>query len=338
MRSSRPVLALLALFVMIACASATHAAQTIKIATAAPEGSEWMNTMRAAAEAITRQTDGRVAFKFYGGGVMGNEKSVLRKIRIGQLQGGMFTLGQLADVCPDLNLYGLPLTYRSDDEIDHVRAKFDAVLLKALADAGFVSFGFASGGAAMLMGDAPITHFEAIKGRKVWIPEGDRMGYAVMEALGIAPVTLPITDVLTGLQAGLLDIVAAPPSGAIILQWHTRVRAITNTPITFTFGTMAIDARIFSKLNEADQKTLEDVFGTVMRNFDISNRKDNQDAANALVAQGLTFVEPNAEDLEWARGVARSVTDRLADEGLFDRTHYLEIQSLLDALRAPATP
>ena len=56
-------------------------AQTIKLATIAPEGSSWMIDMRSGAKAIEKSTDGRVKFKFYGGGVQGNDKQVQRKMR-----------------------------------------------------------------------------------------------------------------------------------------------------------------------------------------------------------------------------------------------------------------
>jgi TRAP-type C4-dicarboxylate transport system substrate-binding protein len=97
----------------------------IKIATVAPDGSRWTQQMRAGAEEISARTQGRVAIKFYPGGVMGNDAQVLRKIRIGQLHGGAFTAGGLGERYGALNLYGVPLLFRSLDEIDAVRAEFD---------------------------------------------------------------------------------------------------------------------------------------------------------------------------------------------------------------------
>ena len=78
------------------------AARTLKIATIAPEGSAWMGEMRQVAKAIADQTQGRVELKFYPSGVMGSDRTVMRKIRAGQLQGGAFTSGALTDVYPDI--------------------------------------------------------------------------------------------------------------------------------------------------------------------------------------------------------------------------------------------
>ena len=199
-------------------------AVTFKIATIAPEGSFWITEMRNASETIKQRTEGRVDFKFYPGGVMGNEKSVLRKIRIGQLHGGMFTGGGLEDVSPYLRLYSLPLVFNTLAEVDYVRARFDPELERRLEKDGFVSFGFAEGGFGMMMGNNPIHGVDSLRGKKVWVPEGDRVYYTSMEALGLSPVPLPITDVLTGLQTGLVDIVGTSPIGALVFQWQTRVR------------------------------------------------------------------------------------------------------------------
>ena len=93
----------------------------LKIATVAPEGSQWMLDLKAGAKEVEQRTEGRVTFKFYGGGVMGNDKKVLRKIRIGQLHGGIFTANGLTERYRDIALYGLPMVFRSQDEVDYVR-------------------------------------------------------------------------------------------------------------------------------------------------------------------------------------------------------------------------
>src|SRR5262247_3015098 len=111
----------LLLGVLLAAAAATAAnAADIKVATVAPDNSRWMQQMRAGAEEVKTRTAGRVTLKFYPGGVMGNDAQVLRKIRIGQLQGGAFTAGGLAERYNGLNLYGIPLLFNSLDEIDAV--------------------------------------------------------------------------------------------------------------------------------------------------------------------------------------------------------------------------
>ena len=121
-------------------------AQTLKIATLSPEGSMWMEKMRRGAATIKEQTDGRVKFKFYPGGVMGNDAAVLRKIRINQLHGGALVAGSLAKFFPGNQVYGQLLKFNSLDEIDFVRASMDPYILDGHDKAGFVTLGIAGGG------------------------------------------------------------------------------------------------------------------------------------------------------------------------------------------------
>ena len=204
------------------CAVPAAAATTLKIATLAPDGSYWMTALRESAAEISKRTDGRVEMRFYPGGTMGDDQAVLRKMRIGQLHGGGMLSGTLAARVPDLEVYGLPLLFRSYDEVDHVRGAFDARLLAELESNGLVAFGFIETGFAYLMSVDPVDSLDDLRGRKAWFPEGDAVGQAILEAAGLSPVPLPLSDVLTGLQTGLIETVAGPPVGAVALQWFTK--------------------------------------------------------------------------------------------------------------------
>ena len=244
----------LLLAVALAAIGAPASAVDIKIASVAPDGSRWMQQMRAGAEEVSARTGGRVTIKFYPGGVMGNDAQVLRKIRIGQLQGGAFTAGGLGERYGALNLYGIPLLFRSLDEIDAVRAALDPELAAGLEQAGFVTFGFIEGGFANLLSNEPISSVEDMRRKKVWVPEGDPVSFMAMEALGLSPAVLPVTDVLTGLQTGLIDIAFASPVAALVLQWHTKVKYITELPISYSMGIFAIEKGAYAALSAEDQQ------------------------------------------------------------------------------------
>ena len=314
-----------------------------KMATVAPEGSQWMLDLQAGAQEIKERTEGRVTFKFYGGGVMGNDKKVLRKIRIGQLHGGVFTANGLSERYRDIVIYGLPMVFQSQEEVDYIRARMDPILQQGLYDAGFVSFGFAGGGFAKLMGNEPVTRLEDLRGRKIWVPEGDRISYEAMEAVELSPVVLPITDVLTGLQTGLLEYIATPPVGAIVLQWYTKVKYVTAFPFAYTLGAMAIDRRVFEKLSEADQAVVTEVFTDTYVAFEKQSRVDNQKAEEALKSNGLKFVELDASLVPGWRALVADASQRMAKDGVFSPellgqllTHLEEFRSAADAKQAAA--
>ncbi len=326
------VTALLAVWLFAGSAQAIE----IKVATVAPDGSGWMREMRAGAEEIRDLTDGRVVIKFYPGGVMGNDSQVLRKIRIGQLHGGAFSGGGIAERYAGFNLYGIPLLFQSLDEVDYVRPRLDAKLQAGLADAGFVSFGLIEGGFAQLMSNEPISRVEDMRRRKVWSPEGDPIGFRVLEAMSLSPVVLPPTDVLTGLQTGLLDVVATSPVVALILQWHTKVKYVTDLPISYMLGIFAIDIRVFNRLSGADQEVVRAVMGAVMRRLDVKTRQDNRDARAVLEQAGLEFVPVDPEDIPGWRRTIEGLYPELRQRSDIDTNLLDELLALLEEYRAGA--
>jgi TRAP-type C4-dicarboxylate transport system substrate-binding protein len=319
-RSLRALLLALAL----AAVGAPAGAVEIKIASVAPDGSRWMQQMRAGADEVSARTAGRVTIKFYPGGVMGNDAQVLRKIRIGQLQGGAFTAGGLGERYGALNLYGIPLLFRSLDEIDAVRAELDPELAAGLEKAGFVTFGFIEGGFANLLANEPIRSVEDMRRKKVWVPEGDGISFMAMEALGLSPAVLPVTDVLTGLQTGLIDIAFASPVAALVLQWHTKVKYLTDLPVSYSMGIFAIEKSVYSELSAEDQQVVREVMSRYIGGLDREARDDNRRAAEVLENSGVETVTVNASDVEGWRSTIEGLHPQLRerpeiDAAMFDR-------------------
>jgi len=305
----------------------------LKIATMAPDGTLWMKGLQTAADEIKERTAGRVSFRFYPGGTMGADSAVLRKIRIGQLHGGVVLAGSLALVDPNMEIYNLPLLFRSYGEVDYVRERMDAKLIAGLEKKGYVSFGFSETGFTYLLSAKPTRTFEDLKGRKAWMPQDDPLSFAIVEAAGLAPVPLPISDVLTGLQTGLIDTVAAPPVGAIALQWFTKARYLTDLPITYVIGTTVISTKAFGKMSPGDQKIVREVMGKANQVLDETSRTDNAEAREALAAQGVEFVDPPDETRSKWDEIAATATEKLIAERGYDPAVLAEIEDHIHAYR-----
>ncbi len=304
-----------------------------KVATLAPDGSFWMEEARQAAEKIERRTDGRVGFRFYPGGTMGNDDTVLRKMRIGQLHGGVLLAGSLGDLDPDFEIYNLPLIFRSYDEVDHVRRQLDQQLMSQLDDAGIVAFGLVETGFVYLMSTKPTRSFADLDGRKAWIPEGDAISKAIADAAGLSPVPLALSDVLTGLQTGLIDTVAAPPVGAVALQWFTKATYVTDLPLTYIYGTLVLSDRAFRKLGAEDQKVVREELEAMSSALNRRARTDNQQAREALAKQGVTFVTPTPETEKRWEQVADEARQDLIGRQQYDRDLITEMERILEEYR-----
>ena len=310
------------------------AAQELRIATLAPADSQWMQDMVAGGERVRELTEGRVSLRFRAGGVAGSDEQVLRKIRIGDLQGGAFSSGGLANIYPGLNTYGIPLIFRSLDEVDYVRPRLDPKLSAGLEQAGFVSLGFSEGGFSNLMSNVPVSHVDDLRRQKIWVPDNDLISFEVLESLRLAPVPLEVSDALLGLERGLVDVVAASPVVALVLQWHTKTRFRTELPITYSMGVFAIAEEAFYTLEPRDQQVMRTVIGEVMAGIDNDSRADNEEARSVMSGMGIETVAVNDADVEvWRQIIAEQLPEirnrRDIDAALFD-----EMMALLQEYRA----
>ena len=306
----------------------------LKIATLTPEGSGWMEAMRAGAKEIKERTEGRVIVKLYGGGTQGSDKTVLRLMRVGKLQGATFTGSGLIDRFPTIQLYSLPMVFKSLDEVDYVRERMDDTLMEGMKSAGLIGFGIAEGGFARMMSSSPVRGPDDLSGKKVWVPEGDASSHDAMKAMGLSPVALPLTDVMIGLQTGLIDVVTNSAVGAIVLQWHTRVKFVMRLPLVYIIGFLVIEEKAFNRLTPGDREIVSEVMERVYKEFDQANRQDDADASMELIAQGLVEIEPYQEYVdEWRNAVMES-NRALAEKGDVDLELFNRMLAYLEEYRA----
>jgi TRAP-type transport system periplasmic protein len=313
---------------------AASADTVFKIATLSPDGSAWMRQMRASAKTIETKTEKRVSFKFYPGGVMGNDKAVQRKIKIGQLQGGAFPGGALVGAYPDSQIYNLPLLFRSYEEIDYVRKALDAEIIAGYEKGGFVTFGLAEGGFAYLMtNNNAVATPEALKKQKVWVPNDDPGSAKALSTFDVSPIPLAVPDVLASLQTGLIDTVAASPIVAIALQWHTQVKQMTDLPLLYFYATLAIEKKSFDKLTPADQATVREVLFDTFKQIDAQNRKDNVAAFDVIRKQGIAITEPTAQERTLWQQKSENAVKSYVDSGYISKAAYDRVIQLLNEYR-----
>ncbi len=308
-------------------------AVVFKIATISPDGSVWMRSLRQAAAEIAEHTDGRVAFKFYPGGVMGDDKAVMRKIRVGQLHGAVMTVGGLAQTYSDIQLYNMPMLFHSLQEVDYIRERMDPLLLKGLEEQGFVAFGFAEVGFAYAMSQTPVSSVSQVQAEKVWVPDGDEGAARTLVAFDITPIPLSIADVLGGLQTGLINGVAVPPVAAIALQWHTQLKDVLDLPLMYVYGTFAITARQFGKLSPDDQTFVRQVMGKLVRDVNERNRKDHERAVEVLRDQGLVWNVPQPTEVAEWQTYADKASAALVQEGIVSAPLYATLLRDLQTYR-----
>ena len=152
----------------------------------------------------------------------------------------------------------------------------------------------------------------------------------------LSPVVLPITDVLTGLQTGLIEIVGTPPVGAVALQWYTKVKYVTDAPLIYTYAVMVVEKKAFDRIDEADQAIVREVMGEIYAYFDTQNLVDNDGALEAMVANGIEVVTPAEGVVETWRGRVADINKQLVTDGALSGDLWAQMQQLILEYRSAA--
>ena len=280
--------------------------EVFKIATISPDGLGWMSKFRVGLERIEAETNKRVTFKIYPGGVQGDDPTVLRKMRIRQLNGGVFAAGSLTRFFPDLQVYNLPLQFRSYEEVDFVRARMDSYISDGLQKAGIKTFAFTETGFAYLLANEPVSSLADLRKLKAWIPDNDPIAAELIKSFDVSPIPLNITDVLPALQTGMINAVVGPPSVILALQWHNHLTHLMNLPLVYIYSMLAMDMKVYSKASSTDQETVVKILDEVFELVGRETRSDNERALQALKKIGITFIEPTNK-AEWQAAADLSV-------------------------------
>ena len=312
-------------------------ATTLKIATVSPEGSSWMRVLREAVAEVETATEGRVKFKIYPGGTRGDDAQVLRRIRARALHGGLVTAAVFNSIYKDIQIYNLPMAFRSFQEVDAVRAALDAELLAGLAAVGFECFGIAEVGMAYAMSTKPARTVAEGRRLKVWMPQGDAAAERTLQAFGIAPVPLPIGDVYNGLQTELVDTVAVPPVAAVPLMWHTRLKYIVDLPLMYIYGLFVVKSDALRDVSPPDMEVLRRVMRNATVEADRLNRADHDGAWQALASQGIRTIEPTPAEVEDWRSHAAAASVEWVRRGIVGERIHALLTARLAEIRGAAS-
>jgi TRAP-type transport system periplasmic protein len=305
----------------------------IKLATLAPEGNSWVKMLHALNVEVMKKTENKVQLKIYAGGVLGDENDMLRKMKIGQIQAAALTSTSLSSIFKEINVLQIPFLFQNYDEVDLILKKMDTFLKKGFEDNGYILLGFSEVGFVYLMSSTiPISSVADIKKGKVWIQEESHMAKAVFDAAKVTAIPLSIPDVLVGLQTGLVDVVYIPPTGAISLQWFTKVKYLTNVPLAYVAGAIVISKDVFNRLLPAYQAILLESSQRHLSQLKIITRNENKEATRVMAKQGVKIVTPSKNQIDELRKLSNDAMSRISGKA-FSLTTVDDVTSQLTNYR-----
>ena len=312
---------LLLLALLLTGAPAAEAAPVvIKLATLIPDGSVWDKALKSMGSEWKRSTGGRVQLRVYPGGVAGDEPDVLRKMRIGQLNAGTLTVGGLIDIDPAFEALAIPLFYDSYDEYFHVLEKVGPVLVERARANGYELIQWGHGGWVHLFATERADTVGGLRRLKLFVSAGDDQKVQWWKGEGFRPVALSMTDIMTGLQTGMIDLLPTTPLAALSLQWFRQAPYMLDLGLAPLVGATVVSNRTWNRLSEADRESMRAAALEMEKRFEREIPAQDQTAVREMAKRGLTVVEAVAGP-DWQRVAdefAASMRERRIPADVYD--------------------
>jgi TRAP-type C4-dicarboxylate transport system substrate-binding protein len=312
MLNSRRFRSLALVVALLALARVPHAQSVaIRLATVLPDGSVWDKNLKQMGSEWSQATGGRVTLTVYGGGSQGDESSVIRKMRLNSLQAASLTVVGLGSIDGSFNVFNMPFFFASYDELHAVVAALTPALRERLEAKGFVLLNWGHGGWLQVFSTKPIRTLADLKAVRLWTSAGGDGMVEWFKANGFQPRAMAMTDILTGLTAGMIDAIPTPPMGAMAFQWNRQAPFMLDIGLMPVVGASVITRQAWNRIPESDRPKLLASAQAVEKRLHTEVPNGDKLAVGIMSAQGLTVTK--AEGPEWKAEADRLIQTMRGD-------------------------
>ena len=310
----------------VAPAASAQPPPLVKVGTLVPEGSSLHVILKEMGEKWKQAPGGGAQLRFYAGGVLGDEPAMVQKMRVGAIQGGVFTVVGLAQIDPSVYCLTVPMMYRSYEELDYVWEKMKPALEKRFRQKGFEILNWADAGWVTFFSKEPVLLPDDLKRRKFFVWAGDNKAADLWKSAGYSPVPLASTDILPGLQTGLINTFSVTPLTALSFQWFALAPHMADLKWQPLPGATIVAAKVWGEIPAELRPLLEQAAAAAGGKLQARIDALNDQAVDAMRQRGLSITHVTPEMEERWQAIVR-------DKGLpvFVGTHFS--RETLDAVQ-----
>lgn len=288
----------------------THAATVIKLGTIAPEGSVWHDALLEIRQQWRDLSGGEVELRIYPGGVLGGEDEMVRKMQRQSLDAIAVSGAGLTLIDGIVDCLNLPLLFESYEQLDTVRTQIGPELEASFEAKGYKILSWAEAGWVHFFAKAPVRTPDDLRSQRLWISTGAPQHERLLKELGLRVVPLPATDMLTGLQTGLIEAVDVPPLFALL----DRSYEVADNMTVLKFAPLNAATVVTSRAWQRVPPQYRGVMLAAARKASAELRQriheSEQQAIDEMVARGLHLVDiDDAARRQWQQAVESIYTE-----------------------------
>ncbi len=304
--------------------------QRIKLATILPRGT---STHHALLEMAAKWREAGVNSTLYTDAVMGGEAETVRRMRVEQLQAAVLSVAGLTEIDHSVTcLQLMPMMFRSLDEVAYVRDRLRPLLEKRLEEKGFVVLFWADAGWVQFFSKKPVLRPDDLHNQKVFALTSDSSQSDLMKSAGLQAVPLEYTDILTGLQTGLIDVVPTAPFYALAGQFYLPAPNMLQINYAPLVGGLVVTRKAWDSVPAAARDTMRRSAEEAGKAISLQSRQEMQEAVAAMQKRGMKVSQLTPpEEAEWRGFFERlypKIRGNIVPADLFD-----EVQRLLREYR-----
>jgi TRAP-type C4-dicarboxylate transport system substrate-binding protein len=306
----------------------------VRLGTIAPKGSSYTKHLQAMGEQWRKAPGGGVLLTIYPDGTMGSEADMVSRMRLGQLQAALVTTTGLTEIEPSAaGLQTIPKAFRSLEEVDYIGQKLQPMLEKRLEAKGFVVLFWSDTGFVRFFSKQPMITPDDLRKTKLFISANRPAELEIYHDVGCNPVPLEVSDVLPGLQTGLIDTVCLPPSFVLAIQLDSMAPNMLDMNWVPLVGAAIINKKTWDSFSPETQQALRKSAKEVGKLIKADGRRESVESIEALRKRGLKIHTVTPEiNAEWDQTIEQAypkIRGTVVPADIFD-----EVMSQLRTFRA----
>jgi len=283
----------------------------IKLATMAPKGSVFYRTLKHMGDVWRKVSNNQVRLKIYPGGVAGSDRDVIRKIKLGTVNAGMVTSSGLAAVDKAVNVFQIPATFGSKEELDYLVSKIGPKVAAIYEAQGLIVLSWGEAGWIRFLSKSPMIDPKDRAKHKLFIFSGNPDQVTLWKSAGFNVVPLPVTEIATGLQTGLITAVPATAQTALMFQWYKHAPHLSGYAWSPLMGAIVVDKRVWDNVDPSIRPLLKSIAVECGKQLLAEARPGEEKAITAMKARGLKVHEVSQEMVKEWNSLADLAKDQL---------------------------